>query len=139
MFWLLGATDGHAKNFSIRLAPGGRFRLTPLYDIVSVQPNVDARQISHNQMKLAMAVGTNRHYVVNTIAGLHFVQTANLCSLPRTMAAAVIEEIGDTAKDKIQNTLDKLPGSFPGAIAESIVKAAKRRINTLTTISTNAA
>jgi serine/threonine-protein kinase HipA len=24
VFWLLGATDGHAKNFSIRLAPGAR-------------------------------------------------------------------------------------------------------------------
>jgi serine/threonine-protein kinase HipA len=26
VFWLLGATDGHAKNFSIFLLPGGRFR-----------------------------------------------------------------------------------------------------------------
>ncbi len=26
VFWLLGATDGHAKNFSIRLGPGGRFQ-----------------------------------------------------------------------------------------------------------------
>lgn len=30
VFWLIGATDGHAKNFSIFLGPGGRFRLTPL-------------------------------------------------------------------------------------------------------------
>jgi serine/threonine-protein kinase HipA len=58
VFWMLGATDGHAKNFSIRLAPGGRFRLTPLYDIVSTQPNFDARQIRRNQMKLTMSVGT---------------------------------------------------------------------------------
>jgi serine/threonine-protein kinase HipA len=43
VFWLLGATDGHAKNFSIFLLPGGRFRLTPLYDVMSAQPNVDAR------------------------------------------------------------------------------------------------
>ena len=35
VFWLLGATDGHAKNFSIFLLPGGRFRLTPLYDVMS--------------------------------------------------------------------------------------------------------
>ena len=49
VLWLLGATDGHAKNFSIRLAQGGRSRLIPLYDIVSVQPSVDVGQISHNQ------------------------------------------------------------------------------------------
>jgi serine/threonine-protein kinase HipA len=29
-FWLLGATDGHAKNFSVFLHAGGRFQLTPL-------------------------------------------------------------------------------------------------------------
>lgn len=29
-FWLIGATDGHAKNFSVFLAPGGRFNATPL-------------------------------------------------------------------------------------------------------------
>lgn len=28
LFWLIGATDGHAKNFSIFLSSGGRFRLT---------------------------------------------------------------------------------------------------------------
>src|SRR5215831_15311440 len=76
IFWMLGATDGHAKNFSIRLAPGGRFRLTPLYDIISTQPTFDARQIRKNQMKLAMSVGTRSHYVVDTIAPRHFLQTA---------------------------------------------------------------
>ncbi|HEY3776804.1 MAG TPA: hypothetical protein VGL35_01965 [Rhizomicrobium sp.] len=30
------------------------YRMTPLYDIVSAQPSVDARQIRRNQMKLAM-------------------------------------------------------------------------------------
>ena len=28
--WLIGATDGHAKNISIFLAPGQRFLMTPL-------------------------------------------------------------------------------------------------------------
>jgi len=59
-FWLLAATDGHAKNFSVFLTPGGRFRLTPLYDVISAQPSADAGKIQRNQMKLAMAVGKNR-------------------------------------------------------------------------------
>ena len=37
-FWLLAATDGHAKNFSLFLLPGGRYRMTPLYDVISVSP-----------------------------------------------------------------------------------------------------
>jgi serine/threonine protein kinase HipA of HipAB toxin-antitoxin module len=82
VFWLLGATDGHAKNFSIQLAPGGRFHLMPLYDIISTQPRLDAGKIKQNQMNLAMAVGTNRHYAAHTIVGRHFVQTAKASGLP---------------------------------------------------------
>jgi HipA-like C-terminal domain len=64
--------SGHAKNFSIFLLPGGRFRLTPLYDVMSAQPNVDAGEIRHNAMKLAMAVGDSRHYVIDSIVPRHF-------------------------------------------------------------------
>src|SRR6185295_4475234 len=35
VFWLLAGIDGHAKNFSIFLLPGGAYRLTPRYDIMS--------------------------------------------------------------------------------------------------------
>ena len=52
-FWLLGAIDGHAKNFSVFLSPGCRYRMTPLYDVVSAQPNVEAREIRRNQFRLA--------------------------------------------------------------------------------------
>ena len=62
LFWLIGATDGHAKNFSIFLGPGGSYRLTPLYDVLSAQPSLDARHIERKQMKLAMAVGETNHY-----------------------------------------------------------------------------
>lgn len=133
VFWLLGATDGHAKNFSLRLGSGGRFRLTPLYDVVSTQPNVDAGQIRLNQMKLAMAVGTNRHYVVNTIAGRHFLQTAELCGFPAKLAQEIIDECADTAEVTIDRTIAALPIDFPGAIADAIAQAAKQRARLLGT------
>ncbi|MEY4580393.1 MAG: hypothetical protein RL701_5096, partial [Pseudomonadota bacterium] len=38
LFWMLAATDGHAKNFSLHLLAQGRFRLTPLYDVLSAWP-----------------------------------------------------------------------------------------------------
>jgi serine/threonine-protein kinase HipA len=131
VFWLLGATDGHAKNFSIRLAPGGRFRLTPLYDIVSTQPSLDASQITQNQMKLAMAVGANRHYVVHTIVGRHFMQTAKSCGLADTTAKDVIAELGDTAAQSVERTLSGLPKDFPERIATSITDGVKRRLKAL--------
>jgi serine/threonine-protein kinase HipA len=131
VFWLLGATDGHAKNFSIRLAPGGRFRLTPLYDIVSTQPSLDAGQITQKQMKLAMAVGTNRHYAVHTIVGRHFVQTAKASGLPDKMVIDLIAELNDTAAKSIDQAHAALPKHFPEKIAASIADGAKQRLKAL--------
>jgi serine/threonine-protein kinase HipA len=131
VFWLLGATDGHAKNFSIRLAPGGRFSLTPLYDIISTQPSLDAGQIKQKQMKLAMAVGTNRHYAVHSIVGRHFVQTAKASGLPDKMVPGVISELSDTAVTSIDHVRSALPKDFPDQIAASIADAAKERLKAL--------
>ena len=131
VFWLLGATDGHAKNFSVRLAPGGRFSLTPLYDIMSTQPNLDADQIQRKQMRLAMAVGTRRHYIVDLIVPRHFEQTAGLCGFPAQSLAALVEELRDTAAAAIDKTLARLPPNFPESLAASIAEGAKRRVNLL--------
>ena len=37
-FWLLAATDGHAKNFSVFHHAGDSYRMTPLYDVLSAWP-----------------------------------------------------------------------------------------------------
>ncbi len=59
LFWLLGAKDGHAKNFSFALRPGG-LRMTPLYDVLGAQKAVDDGQFRQNRMRLAMAVDVGR-------------------------------------------------------------------------------
>lgn len=128
LFWLLGATDGHAKNFSIRLSPGGRFVLAPLYDVLSVQPNFDANRLRRTQMKLAMAVGTSRHYRVDEITPRHFLQTARLCDIPDDVALSVLDEIADTAPKAMDGTVSALPKGFPAPLAKSIVTAARQRL-----------
>ena len=131
VYWLLGATDGHAKNFSVRLASGGRFRLAPLYDVMSAQPNVDANQIRKNKMKAAMAVGTKRHYVIDSIAGRHFAQTAARCGFPARNLARLIDELRDNSVTTIDRTIAELPTTFPEALATSIADAAKVRLRRL--------
>jgi serine/threonine-protein kinase HipA len=131
VFWLLGATDGHAKNFSIRIAPGGRFRLAPLYDIISTQPSLDAGQIKQSQMRLAMAIGANRHYAVHAIAGRHFVQTAKASGLPDKMRADVIGELIEIAAKSIEQARAALTKDFPEQIATSIAAGATQRLKTL--------
>jgi serine/threonine-protein kinase HipA len=128
VFWLLGATDGHAKNFSIFLLPGGRFRLTPLYDVMSAQPNVDARQIRHNRMKLAMAVGDKRHYVIDSITPRHFLQTAGKCGMSGTLVQAILDEIAGDADRAIDAAVKDLPAGFPEAIVSSIVGGVRQRL-----------
>jgi serine/threonine-protein kinase HipA len=66
-FWMLAATDGHAKNFSIYHHRGGGFGLTPLYDVLSTWPVVGKRagQLDIHELKLAMALrGKNAHYKI---------------------------------------------------------------------------
>jgi serine/threonine-protein kinase HipA len=130
LFWLLGATDGHAKNFSIRLSPGGRFVLTPVYDVLSVQPNFDAGRIRRTQMRLAMAVGTSRHYRLDEITPRHFLQTAKLCDIPETTATTVLDEIAETADAAMDKALSSMPDGFPGKLAASIIDGARARLKT---------
>jgi serine/threonine-protein kinase HipA len=87
LFWLIGATDGHAKNFSVFLGRGGRFHMTPFYDVLTAQPSLDNRQIGRKQMKLAMSVGDSRHYKIDDIKGRHFIQTAERAGLPGSLAS----------------------------------------------------
>lgn len=119
-FWLLAATDGHAKNFSVRLNPGGRFRMTPLYDVMSAQPAFDARQIRKNQLKLAMCVGDNRHYTVDKILPRHFQQTADSCGLPAGDLAELLVDMSDNLPDALAQTIDAMPDGFPEQLAHSI-------------------
>lgn len=52
--WLIAATDGHAKNYSLLIAPNGRVRLAPVYDVASVLPY---SQFDVDRVKLAMKIG----------------------------------------------------------------------------------
>ncbi len=128
LFWLLGATDGHAKNFSIFLLPGGRFHLTPLYDIMTAQPNLDAGQLRHNQMKFAMAVGDKRHYVFRTIDPRHFVQTAIRAGFAQTRLNKIFEAIVTNAPIALENTVADLPGDFPQQLVDSTIQGFNQRL-----------
>jgi serine/threonine-protein kinase HipA len=128
VFWLLGAPDGHAKNFSIFLLPGGRFRLTPLYDVMSAQPAVDAGQIPRNKMKLAMAIGDKRHYPIQAILPRHFMQSAVKAGIAIATVEQIFIELREQAAAAIDAALTHLPPDFPQDLAASITKGMRRRL-----------
>ncbi|SFR57386.1 type II toxin-antitoxin system HipA family toxin [Litoreibacter janthinus] len=131
LFWLLGATDGHGKNFSVSLLPGGRFRMTPLYDVLTVQPTVDARQIERKYFKLAMNFGNSNHYKVSNIVGRHIVETGVQSGLSRAVVQGLFEELQETSHAIIEATFNQLPECFPEALLASIDGALKARLDLL--------
>ncbi|GLK54177.1 serine/threonine-protein kinase HipA [Methylopila capsulata] len=130
-FWLIGATDGHAKNFSIFLAPGGRFRMTPLYDVLTAQPTVDAGLITRNQFKLAMSAGKSRHYRIDTIAPRHFLETATEAGVGGSIMRAILDDLAENALRLATEVVDKLPAGFPEELTASVLSAIRRRADLL--------
>jgi serine/threonine-protein kinase HipA len=134
VFWLLGATDGHAKNFSLFLSPGGGYQLTPLYDVISAEPSKAAHKIRDNQMKLAMAVGDSRHYVIKRVAPRHFIESAVKGGMGRKAAIEVVDELYAQAPVALQRVIANLPAGFPANLAETVASAVKSRLASLPSI-----
>ena len=133
LFWMIGAIDGHAKNFSIFLLPGGRFLLTPVYDVMSVFPVMGKgrNNIPREKIKMAMAVqGKNRHYKWKDITFDHWITTAKICGLDSSTAEDIISELVTNTLGVLTNISSQLPLDFPPAVSDSIlnglVKAAKK-------------
>jgi len=131
VFWLLAATDGHAKNFSLFLQSGGAFQLTPRYDILSAYPMLgrDPGKLAPQKITMAMALeGKNRHYHWERIKARHWIETARRCGV------SDMNEILDDVVARVPTILERvnaqLPASFPASlwlpIFEGIGRASER-------------
>jgi serine/threonine-protein kinase HipA len=84
-FWLLAATDGHAKNFSLYSHAGGSFGMAPLYDVLSAWPIIGPgiNQLPIQDAKLAMSIrGRTRHYRLREIQMRHWRALASRVGSP---------------------------------------------------------
>ncbi len=127
VFWLIGATDGHAKNFSIQLRPNGRFVLAPLYDIISAQPIVDDGWIAHNRYKLAMSLGDNNRYQIMRISKRHFEQTAEAAGLPKGVVDQLCEELNAAIPGALDAITKLADNTVPEALIASISSGVQAR------------
>ena len=129
IFWLLAATDGHAKNFSIAHLPGNRYEATPLYDVLSAHPIIGAGagRLAAQKVKLAMAVrGKNVHYLLNQIQRRHWIAQGQRVGF----AAADVEIMIDDLTARTETVIDEvsllLPEDFPMDVAGSIFEGMRR-------------
>ncbi|UIN21257.1 type II toxin-antitoxin system HipA family toxin [Herbaspirillum frisingense] len=124
LFWMLLAPDGHAKNFSIQLLPGGgRFRLTPIYDVMSAYPVIGPgpNQWDERRLKMAMALqGANKHYLAHTILRRHFNSTAKAVGFGADAEPLLTDFIARTPAivEKVRNDL---PEGFSERVADKVL------------------
>jgi len=128
LFWMLAATDGHAKNFSIRLLAGGRFQLTPLYDVLSAWPIAGSgkNQLHPKKLRLALALrGAHKHYRLDEIHRRHFNAAARHCAYAPDMEP-LIDEILEATPGVIERTSADLPHGFPAQLFDTITTGLRK-------------
>jgi serine/threonine-protein kinase HipA len=121
LFWLLAGIDGHAKNFSIFIEPEGKYRLTPLYDIISAYPLIERKQLEAKKIKMAMALkGKNTHYHWYNMQRRYFLETAKAINYSVETAKIILDEMLEQADSVIDKVTAELPKGFPSNISQPI-------------------
>jgi serine/threonine-protein kinase HipA len=123
-FWMLAATDGHAKNFSIALLAGSRYHATPLYDILSAHPIIGNKraQLAPQRAKLAMGVkgSSGLHYRIADIRKRHWYTQAREAGLEPQTVDGIIRDLIEATEPAIEAAAAMLPPRFPAHVADSI-------------------
>jgi len=122
VYWMLCATDGHAKNFSVFIEPAGRYSLTPLYDVISAYPilGTGRNQLAPQKAKMAMAVlGKNRHYKWKEISPKHWLSTAAAVGVDSTVEEDIADLVARTPT-VIESVSSILPKGFPTTVSDKI-------------------
>lgn len=130
LFWIMCAPDGHAKNFSVFIEASGRYRLTPLYDVISAYPFLGRgrQKIAQQRINLAMAwSGRNRHYRWSSIQSRHIQATAHAVGM-KSELGRLQQDIQGRAEAAIESVAAQLPDGFPMALAEAIFDGCRDRI-----------
>lgn len=127
LFWMLRATNGHAKNFSIFLRARGTYELTPLYDVLSAYPVIGtgANQLSPFKAKLAMAVRSkNAHWIMRDIMRRHWLDVGKEHGVVASNGRGVdvvLDEIVAKTPEVVRSVRALLPEKFPENVADSIL------------------
>ncbi|MDP8079740.1 HipA domain-containing protein [Phocoenobacter skyensis] len=119
IFWLLGAIDGHSKNFSVAIERQGRYRLSPVYDVISAYPMLGVRGWHKRDLQLAMSLSSTKKgkkWYWHSIRAEHYLTTAKIVGFSPNVMKQSIEYICDTA----QQTIDKVGNELPVMIDETV-------------------
>ncbi|HIB9765519.1 TPA: HipA N-terminal domain-containing protein [Escherichia coli] len=134
--WLIGATDGHAKNFSVFIQAGGSYRLTPFYDIISAFPvlggtgihgtGIHGTGIHISDLKLAMGLNASKgkKTAIDKIYPRHFLATAKVLKFPEVQMHEILSDFARMIPAALDNVKTSLPTDFP----ENVVTAVETNV-----------
>lgn len=130
IFWMLAATDGHAKNFSIAHQPGNHYVATPLYDVLSAHPIIGKgrNRLAPQKATLAMAVhGKNAHYAIEGIMRRHWISQGRRIGFSADEVETLLATITARTELAIDAASALLPRDFPAEVAEAIFTGMRRQ------------
>ncbi len=105
--YLLGASDGHAKNYAVLLS-GSQVRLAPLYDLASSLP-YDPIDDDSDLRKTAMAIGGARRY--GQVSRRHWERFARRTGTDLEPFLSRVGELAAQLPDAVAAALSTLPPS----------------------------
>ncbi|MFN3710056.1 MAG: type II toxin-antitoxin system HipA family toxin [Alishewanella aestuarii] len=128
LFWLLGATDGHAKNFSIFIERQDQYRLTPLYDILSAFPAIAKKGLHEKDLRLAMSLkgASGRKTECRMINRQHFLNTAKEVGFAENTMEQILHSMALATEQVIAEVEQQLPTDFPAYISAPIFEGMRR-------------
>ena len=112
----------HSQTIQL-LAGAGRFKLTPIYDVMPGYPVIGPgpNQWTEHKLKMAMALlGSNRHYFAQSIQRRHFNSTAKAVSYVANAEPLLLDIIARTPPiaEKVRG---ELPVGFSEKVADDIL------------------
>jgi len=128
-FWLMGATDGHAKNYSIFLNRRDTYIGTPLYDVLSIFPYVGdgANQFRWRKVGPAMALrskNVHRHF--------HDIEPRHWHALAMKYGGPLVWEAMMRLAQRVEPALDQigrtLPRDYPPRTWEKISQGMRSQV-----------
>ena len=111
--YLVGATDAHAKNYSLLLGTRGLARLAPLYDVASIAPYQTLAPRRRKPLRAAMSIGGENRF--GRLGQEHL----------RKLAADPALANSGVGYDWLMASARRMAEMVPGALREVVHESAK--------------
>jgi serine/threonine-protein kinase HipA len=130
--WLIGGTDGHAKNYSFLIDAGDEVRLAPLYDLSSQLPYPDLIA-----QRVAMKIGD--HYDIARVTPTDWRNLARSCLVNDQRVITLLTEMARALPDAVSAAhararTDGLSETVVVPLVDRLIAHAGERLESITAV-----